>query len=593
MEIALAILIGLNWLIYHKIFVVYYFGGMRKSLTKEFIWCAIAACFELAIFLTIGQWLLGLLIPIAIIVGIVILVRKVLGKGKKSKEEQSGDEGNEKASGMKTAGHHADFVFEQITKTEGPSVPIPNTSVQNKEEICMDTLKRLREIIGKFVKKYPQLDEDELLYEFLERHGVVFGNWEENADKEESKKCGQERAVKSKVKKIYCTNCGEQINIKNKFCPFCGAPRETEMSEDKKNKGTVSKIAGIVISVLVVILLWKAFSGDFDRAASEATNGAYGKGNEEAVESNSIESYISTVKNGYLGEYTDMTIGEMLDDWYGIYYNETGWDGGSTDDGRVIVEFRAEEEENLKPVRIQFTMYDEQVFRVTGYDDGTGKDYEPTEIGADLNYTYYNVHMLSVGEEERDEELRKVVEWFNEIPGSAVLYGASADYSGDRSELEEEVYGEAPLEMSVRELLDFYYDDMLSLAYAFGGADTSADDEGENIPVNIYGVYSYDNGEDAVVRAEVGIYTDDDSTYLSMEALSYGDRYLAYFDGILEPVEDNTYQAVDENFGGTTLNITFDENGMQIEVMFTELEECNVFTGYYEKVSEINFDEVG
>lgn len=545
MGIALVALIILNWVIYHKIFDVYYFGGMRKSLTSEFIWCAIIACFELAIFITVGKWLLKGVILIAAIVAIVAVVFGVWKFFEKRKEANQKDT-DEEENTISEAGlveSQTDETFEQQEVTFGSSNAEENTVAASAD-----------------LKK--------------------------------------DKPVSDKAQKTQSKEDGQQAGKKN----------------------SIFQIIQVVISVLVVILLWKAFRGDFDQAASEITNGAFGRGeaavqtdttesdiqndnSESNIQSEStdyniladnIDSSIFTVQNGYLGEYTDITIGEMLDVWYGPYYGETQWTGGSTDDGKIVVEFKAQDTENgngsTQSARVQFTMYDEQIFRVSGYDNGDGKEYEPAEIGCDLNYIYYNAHMLLTDEADQDEEFQKLVEKFNGISGSAVLYGASAVYSGNRSELGEEYFGEAPLEMNARELMDYYYDDMFSLAIA--GDNASESNESINETVDIYGVYSYDNGTDAVIRAEVGVYTDDDSTYLSMSALSYGDRYLAYFDGILEPVEANTYRAIDENFG-TQLMVTFDVSGMMIEVTYKELEECGVFSGYYEKETDINMDEVG
>lgn len=533
MEIALAVLIILNWLIYHNIFDVYYFGGMRKSLTSEFIWCSIIACIEMAIFITVGKWLLKWAIIIVAIVAVAVGVWKFFEKRKET-DQKDIDEKENTTSEERAAENQTDETFGQ------QDVVFESSDVKENSANASNDLKK-------------------------------------------------DEPVSDKVQRIQSKEHGQK---------------------DGKKK-SISQIIQVVLSVLAIILLWKAFRGDFDQAASEITNGAFGRGDatiqadttESDIQSDStelnmlaenIESCIFTVQNGYLGEYTDMTIEEMLDAWYGPYYNEMQWTGGTTDDGKIVVEFKAQDTENgngfTQPAHVQFTMYDEQIFRVSGYDNGDGKEYEPAEIGCDLNYIYYNAHMLLTDEADRDNEFQKLVEKFNGISGNAVLYGASAVYSGNRSELGEKYYGEAPLEMNARELMDYYYDNMFSLAIT--GDNASENNESINEAVDIYGVYSYDNGTDAVIRAEVGVYTDDDNTYLSMSALSYGDRYLAYFDGILEPVEANTYRATDENFG-TQLMVTFDVSGMLIEVTYMELEECGVFDGYYEKESDINLDEVG
>lgn len=369
--------------------------------------------------------------------------------------------------------------------------------------------------------------------------------------------------------------------------------------KQKRSKELISKMAGMIISVLTLSLFLAACGGDVGEKPSEPS---------ETSESNNIESYISTVKNGYLGEFTDITIGELLNRWYGAYYEEIGWDGGTTDDGEIIVEFQAQSEEYFEPVYIQFIMYDEQVFKLCAYVDGTGNTYEATEVADNLSFTYYNVKLLSVDstdDEKLYEETLEMIEQFNGISGSAVLYGASADYNGDRSKLGEEFYEESPLEMTVTELLNYYHDNMFSYFVADMSNTTSDDVTLESIldsipdstfgsaSVNIYGGYAQDNGYDATMQAEVGFYTDDDSEYVRIEAFSYDDgSRIIYFEGILTYIGENTFWAIDE-ISGIIFEVSFDQLGMLVQVLYSDYEESYILEGYYPKTSELNFDEVG
>ena len=55
--------------------------------------------------------------------------------------------------------------------------------------------------------------------------------------------------------------------------------------------------------------------------------------------STSTDTYIETVQNGYLGEFTDMTVQELLSSCYEDQLGCTAeWDGGENDDGQQIVE---------------------------------------------------------------------------------------------------------------------------------------------------------------------------------------------------------------------------------------------------------------
>lgn len=111
----------------------------------------------------------------------------------------------------------------------------------------------------------------------------------------------------------------------------------------------------------------------------------------------------------------------------------------------------------------------------------------------------------------------------------------------------------------------------------------------ETLPVqdskSIYGIYSVDNGVDAVLSGEVGVYTDDGSDYIRLEALSYGNRYIAEFNGILTQVDENTYQSKDDF--GTVITVVFDGFGMQVNVEEVPAGDFYELNGYYEKTGDI------
>ncbi|MDR0671034.1 MAG: zinc-ribbon domain-containing protein [Oscillospiraceae bacterium] len=49
---------------------------------------------------------------------------------------------------------------------------------------------------------------------------------------------------------MYCGNCGKQVEERDKFCPFCGAPQK--LNAAKKAAPLYAKvIAGIVVAAIV------------------------------------------------------------------------------------------------------------------------------------------------------------------------------------------------------------------------------------------------------------------------------------------------------------------------------------------------------
>lgn len=75
--VILLFLIIMNWVIYHKIFKVIYFGSVSKSLGNEFIWCAIAAAVEMAAIMYVGKIVLILLLIVAGIIFAIWLIYKM------------------------------------------------------------------------------------------------------------------------------------------------------------------------------------------------------------------------------------------------------------------------------------------------------------------------------------------------------------------------------------------------------------------------------------------------------------------------------------------------------------------------------------
>jgi len=181
---------------------------------------------------------------------------------------------------------------------------------------------------------------------------------------------------------------------------------------------------------------------------------------------NSADQAIETVRTGYLGEYIDVTVEELLDSYY-LLYDNSEWNGGETDDGRIIVEVTYTGE-YLEPVKIQFTMKDDHCFKVTALSDPSLEKPKPTDVAGLLNDAYFQYFCIN------HEEIigNFIAEWafietLSNISGSSVLYGASQEYSGDRSQLYQ-VFGDKPLNVNVPLLLDAC--GLLDLSYYAGSS---------------------------------------------------------------------------------------------------------------------------
>lgn len=166
---------------------------------------------------------------------------------------------------------------------------------------------------------------------------------------------------------------------------------------------------------------------------------------------------IEVVRNGYLGEYTDLTVEEILNGHYTtLGYDEAAWSSGTTNSGKTIVEARFSDD-----VAIQFTMLNETCFCVSAYVDPMETTTKATDLLAVLNYLYLEQYLYknadSVGDAVSEE---KLIARLDSISGSAVQYGAANHYVGDRGNICR-LDNESPLTVSVAWLLDNYgYIDM-------------------------------------------------------------------------------------------------------------------------------------
>ena len=434
---------------------------------------------------------------------------------------------------------------------------------------------------------------------------------------------------------MYCEHCGARLEEGAIFCQNCGAKVEPEPKRDgEQTSGRPREQTGrqeIPAPVKQAPKRKKAGLWKWillaAAAAAVVLAGFLLFGREK--------DYISMVQTGYLGEYTDATVQEILETYFGSDDMTLEWTGTEMD-GVPCVGFHAYPEGGTlnDGTTVLFQICKRKVFKVADMGGKDLEEMEPTEIAYWLNFYYMNWYVTdqtgadSTGE-GRIPVLRELVQnRLDQVSGTAVLYGAAADYKGDRSGLYEAAGDPELIDLSAAELIDSYTNNMLtdSLAEpetdsvvaasdpeagmeeypASETADTEppAEEEAsiamETVPeseddFSIYGSYYADNGVDATLYADVGVYTDDGRDYISLTAMSYGDRYLAEFSGILNEVEENVYRAMDDT-GLAVIRVEFEPYGMTVTLEQMETEDYYDFRyleGYYRKTEELNLDEVG
>ena len=434
---------------------------------------------------------------------------------------------------------------------------------------------------------------------------------------------------------MYCEHCGARLEEGAIFCQNCGAKVEPEPKRDgEQTSGRPREQTGrqeIPAPVKQAPKRKKAGLWKWillaAAAAAVVLAGFLLFGREK--------DYISMVQTGYLGEYTDATVQEILETYFGSDDMTLEWTGTEMD-GVPCVGFHAYPEGGTlnDGTTVLFQICKRKVFKVADMGGKDLEEMEPTEIAYWLNFYYMNWYVTDqTGADSTGEERIPVLQEFvqsrlDQVSGTAVLYGASADYKGDRSGLYEAAGDPELIDLSAAELIDSYTNNMLTDSLAEPETDSvvaasdpeagmeeypeseTADTEPpaeeeasiamETVPeseddFSIYGSYYADNGVDATLYADVGVYTDDGRDYISLTAMSYGDRYLAEFSGILNEVEENVYRAMDDT-GLAVIRVEFEPYGMTVTLEQMETEDYYDFRyleGYYRKTEELNWDEVG
>lgn len=162
------------------------------------------------------------------------------------------------------------------------------------------------------------------------------------------------------------------------------------------------------------------------------------------------------VKEGYLGEYTDVTINEVLNYYYGEMYDNLYWEQGTLkDSGGRVVDFYATQGNGLEDTSIQFELSIENIFKISSFVNGENDtENEAADIANKMNMIYGEYY-----KEEKGFDGDEYEDKMDKVRADSVLYGAPKEYKGDRAQLYKE-FEEVSLDMSALELMNLSEDDI-------------------------------------------------------------------------------------------------------------------------------------
>lgn len=221
-------------------------------------------------------------------------------------------------------------------------------------------------------------------------------------------------------------------NVKRKGGKFASSPSHSSKS--------ITRFLSIAVILLLIACIWLFLQ------STEIGSSIYNRFFMSKPE------WIETVQNGFLGEYTDMRVYDLL--WnYRLTYEKEEWDGGTTSTGKRIAEVRFSNPGSEATTTIQFEMFDDDVFRVSAFVDPQMPSAKGTDIMYALNAAYYSgICMEYLDDMEKTDAVNQLLQT---VFGSEVLYGASVSYTGDRSNLHL-LWQHDKLDMSTADLLSAY-----------------------------------------------------------------------------------------------------------------------------------------
>lgn len=236
---------------------------------------------------------------------------------------------------------------------------------------------------------------------------------------------------------LYCTGCGKRLPVGQSA--VTQRPVQAPARRKKDNSNT---ILIVIIAVLVFALIACAVVGFIVYIGRTATDAE------------------QVVKSGYLGEYTDISVRELLDSCYGSS-QKGSWSSGKNSDGKTVVQVKYG---SGGETFVQFEMLDDSRFKVVSMSVDGGALYDETDRQTALNTDYYEVYTRK--HSLNDTALMKFIAKLDGISASSVEYGAAKDYAGDRSRLCE-ADGNVPADDSAaRQLYEDGYDE-LALFYEY------------------------------------------------------------------------------------------------------------------------------
>lgn len=171
-----------------------------------------------------------------------------------------------------------------------------------------------------------------------------------------------------------------------------------------------------------------------------------------SISASEQEKAIATVQNGYLGEYTDITVKEILD--LTILHSQQEWKSERMSSDVTIVRAKYYEEgyDELSTT-IEFMVLNGECFKITNYSENMSDSANTYDLLLAMNTNYLMAFVNQNRDVLGDYQAEKaLVAKFNDISASAIQYGASANYNGDRARICE-LFGEKTLDITVTELL--------------------------------------------------------------------------------------------------------------------------------------------
>ena len=210
------VLTVINFIIYHSIFKVYYFGNLGNHLFAEFAGCFFVAGIEIALF----QMLLPYIVIVGSVIGVILFVLTIVGKLlNKENDNDAGtaDPINNTYSYANTSSNNSTYASTENSQANQSKPKVDEPAHVQENNIVKEDAQESTVHFSPEQFEYQRVDDE-----------ADTGDTVDDTTSKEPVEISTEPIIVDKpvqtevIEDVFCTSCGKKIPGNSAFCTYCG-----------------------------------------------------------------------------------------------------------------------------------------------------------------------------------------------------------------------------------------------------------------------------------------------------------------------------------------------------------------------------------